>query len=113
MIKKLYTNNYIRPSQTHQELLSNQDIKDKLKEYKKITDINSVPISTHIRYFTIDNKTQKRLFRLGGFLHKIDHDNRYITLNNNNISWSVQLASSILYQKMTENEIKEELKEEK
>ena len=40
MIKKLYTNNYIRPSQTHQEMLSNQDIKDKLKDYKKIIEIN-------------------------------------------------------------------------
>ena len=105
-------NNYIRPKKTHQELLSNEDIKTKLKDYKKIDNISNIAIGTHIRYFSIDNKTKNKLFRLGGFLHKIDPNGRYITLNNNNISWSVQLASSILYQKMSEDDIKKEIKEE-
>ena len=112
MNKKINSNNYIRPNQTHQELLSNQDIKEKLKDYKKIEDINSTAIGTHIRYFTIDSKTKSKLFRLGGFLNKIDPNRRYITLNNGNISWSVQLPSSILYQKMTDDEIKREMKDE-
>jgi|UniRef100_A0A6C0EE52 hypothetical protein len=112
MSKKNYNNNYVRPQQTYQELLSNQDIKDKLKEYKKIDDINKISIGTHIRYFNIDKKTNTKLFRLGGTLNKIDPNNRFITLNNGNLSWSVQLNSSILYRKMTEDEIKTEMKEE-
>jgi hypothetical protein len=111
MIKKT-NNTYIRPNQTHQELLSNQDIKDKLKDYKKIDDISSTSIGTHIRYFNIDPKTKTKLFRLGGFLNKIDPKKRFITLNNGNLSWSVQLSSSILYEKMSEDEIKHEIKEE-
>jgi hypothetical protein len=102
--------NYTRPNQTHQDLLSNQDIKDKLKDYKKITDISTIPIGTHIRYFIISDKVKK--FRLGGFLDKIDPQKRYISLSNGTIKWSVQLASSILYQKLSEDELKNELKEE-
>lgn len=110
MSKKNY--NYIRPNQTYQELMSNQDIIDKLKYYKKIVNINNIPIGTHIRYFTIDTKTNSKLFRLGGFLQKIDPNLRYITLSNNNLSWSVQIPNSILYYKMSEDDIKNELKEE-
>jgi hypothetical protein len=105
-------NSYIRPKKTHQELLSNEDIKNKLKDYRKIDNISNISIGTHIRYFTVDNKTKNKLFRLGGFLHKIDPSGRFITLNNGNVSWSVQLSSSILYQKMSDDEIKKEIKEQ-
>ena len=52
--KKITTDkNYQRPNKTFQESLSNQDIKEKLKEYKKVDNIKTVSIGTHIRYFTI------------------------------------------------------------
>ena len=108
--KKIY--NYTRPNQTHQELLSNQDIKNKLKDYKKVDDINKIQLGTHIRYFVVDQKTKTNLFRLGGILNKIDPNLRYITLTNGNLSWSVQLSNSILYHKMSDDEIKQELKDE-
>jgi hypothetical protein len=115
MIKKLYnnnTNNYIRPNHTHQELLSTHDIKEKLKDYIKIDDINKVSIGTHIRYFVQDKKTNTKLFRLGGALLTIDSNGKYIMLSNGSLKWSVQLNNSILYKKMSDDEIKKELKEE-
>jgi len=103
---------YERPEKTYQDNLSNQDIKDKLKEYKKVSDIKTVSIGTHIRYFTIDQKTKQKYFRLGGTLNKIDPEGRFIILSNGSLSWSVQIPISIFYQKMTESEFKEELKKE-
>ena len=103
---------YQRPTKTYQETLSNEEIKEKLKNYKKIKDITNIPIGTHIRYFTTHPTTKKNIFRLGGNLNKIDTQGRYITLSNGPLNWSVQLNSSTLYQKMTEDEINEELRNE-
>ena len=103
-------NNIDKKKLTYQQRLSKQDIKDKLKDYKKIINISNVPIGTHIRYFT--NIDKEQVFRLGGQLNKIDSENRFITLSNGKINWSVQLKSATLFQKMTDDEIKEEMKEE-
>ncbi len=103
---------YERPEKTYQDTLSNQDVKEKLKEYKKVSDIKSVSIGTHIRYFTIDPKTKEKQFRLGGTLNKVDPEGRFVVLGNGTLSWSVQIPTTIFYQKMTENEYKEELKKE-
>lgn len=97
---------YERPEKTYQDNLSNQDIKDKLKDYKKVIDIKTVSIGTHIRYFAQKN------FRLGGTLNKVDPEGRFIVLGNGSLSWSVQIPTSIFYQKMTESEYKDELKKE-
>ena len=101
---------YNRPEYTHQDLLSEYDIKEKLKDYKLITNINVVQLNTHIRYYTFDAKTKGKIFRLGGFLKQIDNQNRFIMLTNGKCTWSVQLLQSTLYQKMTDDEIKEKLK---
>ena len=103
---------YNRPEKTYQQTLSNQDIKEKLKDYKKVENIKSVSIGTHCRYFTIDSKTKEKVFRLGGNLNKIDPEGRFIILTNGTLSWSVQIANSIFFQKMTETEAKEELRKE-
>ena len=44
MITKRLSNdkNYVKPGQTYQQTLSNQEIKEKLKEYKKVDDIKKV-----------------------------------------------------------------------
>ena len=103
---------YERPEQTYQDSLSNQDVKDKLKEYKKVTDNKTFSIGTHIRYFTIDSKTKEKHFRLGGTLNKVDPEGRFVVLGNGSLSWSVQIPTTIFYQKMLESEYKEELKKE-
>ena len=92
--KITYDKTYQRAAKTYQETLSNQDIKDKLKEYKKVTDIKTVSIGTHIRYFSINQTTKEKIFRLGGTLNKIDPDGRFIILSNGTVNWSVQIPTS-------------------
>jgi hypothetical protein len=70
--------------------LSNDEIKDKLKDYKKVSDIRKVIIGTHLRYFSKDKVTKKPVFRLGGFLTKFGDEYKYVILSNGTISWSVQ-----------------------
>ena len=105
-------NNYARPEKTYQETLSNQEIKEKLKDYKKISDIKTVSIGNHIRYFTTNLKTKEKYFRLGGSLNKIDPEGRYIVLSNGKLNWSVQIPNSTFFQKMNDDEIRDELKKE-
>ena len=107
-----YDKKYKRPDKTYQDMLTNQDIKEKLKEYKKCADIKKVSIGTHLRYFTIDQQSKEKVFRLGGTLNKIDQEGRYVILGNGTISWSVQIADTQFWQKLTEIEFKEELKKE-
>ena len=90
-----------------QKQMSPDEIKEKLLEYKPVDDINVVPLNSHIRYFTVDKNTNKKQFRLGGFLTKIE--DKYIVLSNGKLSWSVQKESSILFQKMNMTDIKDEI----
>ena len=99
---------YVRPKKTLQDSLSNDDIKEKLKDYKKISDIRKVVIGTHIRYFTKDKEGKKPVFRLGGFLTKFGDEYKYIILSNGSVSWSVQNnGSNEFWAKMNSKEITE------
>ena len=104
--------NYKRPEKTYQDTLTNQEIKEKLKEYRKCSDIRTVSIGTHIRYFTTDPDTKQKVFRLGGTLNKVDPEGRFVVLGNGKLSWSVQVAGTQFWTKMSEAEFKEELKKE-
>ena len=103
--------NYKRPEKTYQDTLTNKEIKDKLKDYKKCSDIKTVSIGSHLRYFTT-NANKEKVFRLGGTLNKIDPEGRFVILGNGAISWSVQTSGTQFWQKLSESELKEELKEE-
>ena len=103
---------YVRPEKTFQQTLSNTDIKERLKEYKKVDNIKMVSIGTHCRYFSVDAETKQKVFRLGGNLNKIDPEGRYVILSNGSANWSVQIPNTIFFQKMTEAEYKEEMKKE-
>ena len=110
--KKITRDNYNRPKKTFQETLTNTEIKEKLKDYKKVSNIRTVSIGTHLRYFSVDPQTGAKQFRLGGNLNKIDPEGRYVILSNGTINWSVQIPDTIFFQKMTEDEYKDELKRE-
>lgn len=88
--------------------LSIEEIKEKLKEYTRIEDISKVNIGTHLRYFTIESNGNK-LFRLGGFLNKVNLKDGYVVLGNNKITWSVQIKTSIFYKKMDYRELKKKI----
>ena len=94
---------------SYQENLSPEEIKKKLEEYSQVDNIAEVPLQTHIRYFTITPKTGEKLFRLGGFLAKIDPGMKFIICQNGTFSWSVQIKNSVFFRKMSFSELKEEL----
>jgi|TARA_E500000178_G_C16639319_1_gene581235 hypothetical protein len=97
---------------SYQSKLSPSEIKEKLEEYKIVTDINSVALNSHLRYFTTDKKTKEKLFRLGGFLTKIDKEKGYLILSSGKFTWSVQLEGTTFFQKMTFKEFKKEIESE-
>jgi predicted chitinase len=103
---------YDKKKTTYQESLSKEEIQEKLEEYRPVEDISTVALNTHLRYFTINPKTGEKQFRLGGFLAKIDLEKGYVILNNNSLSWSVQLQNTAFFQKMSFKELKEEIMEE-
>lgn len=110
--KKITRTTYQRPAQTYQDNLTKQQIKEQLKDYKECTDITGLSVGCHVRYFSLDPKTKKKLFRLGGSVNKIDPEYRFIILSNGTVSWSVQIANTTFWKKLTELEYKEELKAE-
>jgi hypothetical protein len=109
---KRLKNDVKKTNNSYQNTLSPEEIKEKLEEYKKIDDISTVSLNAHLRYFTINEKTGEKQFRLGGFLSKIDKEKGYVILSNGTLSWSVQIISSIFFKKMTFQELKEEIIED-
>jgi hypothetical protein len=99
---------YQKQKKSYQENLSPDEIKKKLEEYSQIDYIDDVPLNSHIRYFTVNLKTGKKLFRLGGFLTKIEDD--YVILSNGQLSWSVQKKNTVFFRKMAFQDLKNELK---
>jgi len=99
--------NYKKTNKTYQDNLSPDEIKKKLEEYKQVEDIDKVNLNSHLRYFSLNPKTGKKQFRLGGFLTKIDKE--YVILSNGSLSWSVQKKSSVFFVKMNFTDLKEEL----
>jgi len=102
---------YQRPKKTYQDNLTPEQIEEKLEEYVKVDNIADVTMNSHIRYFTLNSKTGKKEFRLGGFLTNKDKADKYVILSNGSISWSVQTEISIFFKKMTIKELKQEYEE--
>jgi hypothetical protein len=115
IVRRLSTDTtYKQPEKTYQQTLSNEDIAKKLSDYVKVkpSEIYKIPINTHIRYFTINPKNGEKQFRLGGTLSKFGDNNEYLILSNGTFTWSVQLGNSIIYKKLSQNELIETVKEE-
>ena len=109
-----YKNNlsYQRPKYTVQDRLTEEEIDEKLEDYKEVDDITTVPLGTHLRYFitNLDPQTgiATRKFRLGGVLKDKENADKYVILSNGNITWSVQVKEATFYRKMNVEEIKDE-----
>ena len=118
-ITKLSSYKGPRQTDTYQSKLTEADIEEKLKMYKKIDSVDEIaklPLNTHIRYFSVikDDKGKKiKKFRLGGFLNNKDNFDKYIILTNKNVSWSVDTKTSILYRKLKDEEIDQNINKEK
>ena len=109
--KRISKDNYNRPKHTIQDKMTEEEIEEKLADYIEVEDILKVPINSHIRYYTLipgKDGELKKAFRLGGQLKNKDNADKYIILSNGTVTWTVQIDTSILYRKMTIEEIKED-----
>ena len=107
--KRISSDNYKKKGKSYQDSLTNKEIKEKLEEYKEVKNISNVGLNTHLRYITINKKTGKKLFRLGGFLTKVNLTDGYFILSNGKISWSVQINHTLFFEKMSFKELKKEI----
>ena len=111
MTSTLNNDTYVKSEQTYTDRLDDIEISEKLADYVKVDDISTVNLNTHIRYFSLipDKKGQLiRKFRMGGFLTNKNNADKYIILSNGRKTWTVQVASTAFYRKLTIDEIKEE-----
>lgn len=90
---------YKKPEITYTEKLTKDDIAEKLENYEKVTNINDVPIGTHIRYFTTENGEKK--FRLGGLLINKSGLPEYVVISTGTRKWSVQTKDTIFFKQMS------------
>ena len=85
--RNLLNSNYSRPRKTFTDTLqSTQAMKEKLKYYVRVDDVDDVSLGTHVRYVTW--KDGKQRFCLGGLLK--EKHSKYVKLSNNSFHWSVQ-----------------------
>jgi hypothetical protein len=106
---RLNKDTYNKPSETYTERLTKDDIKEQLKDYVKVDDIKTVPLGTHLRYFTVVGG--KQVFRLGGYMINNNGLPNYIVLSNGKMTWSVQTKNAVFFRKLSVNEIKKEVVE--
>lgn len=111
MLTRINADKYKKPLNTVQDKLTQDDINDLLEEYEQITELHELKVGMHVRYFNIieHEGEERKLFRMGGNIIKIDLEKEYMVLaNDKKISWSVQLSDkTIIYRKMTTDEIKQ------
>lgn len=91
-VSKLGNDDYIKTDKSYTDKLTDNTILDKLKNYVEVQDVGTLPLRTHVRYFSYNPKTKSHQFRLGGFIRKND-DPRYVILATapfGGKTWSVQ-----------------------
>jgi len=97
---------YIRPKKTVQDKLTPNQIKDLLNDYVEVADVNSIPLNTHVRYFS-KQKDGRKVFRIGGYLINNKEADKYIVLTNRKNNWSVNTKNSIFFKKISTDELTE------
>jgi hypothetical protein len=96
---------------TYTQNLTEEEISKKLEDYKKVDDIATVPLNTHLRYF-ITGQDGEPVFRMGGNLKRNLDLPKFVVLRNAvGVEWTVQVKGTTFYKKMELNDIKNEYEE--
>ena len=109
-MQRLTENQYKRPKETLQDKLTDNEIKEKLKNYAQVDNIIEVPLSTHLRYFTKQNGGEMK-FRLGGNLINKNNADKYVVLSNGKFTWSVDTNKSVFYKEISLDDVRKEYDE--
>lgn len=101
--KNITESKYIRPKYTYTDLLTHDDIKNLLQDYKYVTfdELDQLKFGDHVRYFSKINDKFK--FRNGGVVIYLEIP-KYIRLSNWIIKWSVNLETNIIFVRKTIDE---------
>jgi len=102
--------NYVRPELTMQDLMSEEEIRADLQGYLQVDDIGTVSPGTHVRYFRLFDGVHK--YRKGGLLHITAQSDTYVVLKNGANTWSVPVANTIFFRRMSHKEEIDALVEE-
>lgn len=104
-------NDYIAPVRTRADLLTKEQIEEKLKHYERVDDdkVQFIRTGTFVRYFITDKEGKKK-FRNGGIVYRKFPE--YFVLVSNNVSWTVSLKGTSFWRKMKPEEIIEDCEEE-
>lgn len=100
---------YVKTGKSKTELLSPEEIAEKLENYEE-ADIKNIPLGVHVRYFKMEDGNRK--FCSGGILCHNTGLPTYVMLSNGEYKWSVQVKDTIFLRKMTQNEINTQYKKE-
>jgi hypothetical protein len=106
--QRISEDNYKKKGTSVQDNLNDEDIEQLLEDYEEVNDVTELKNGLHIRYYSLVKKKNNiyKIFRMGGTIIKIDPELKYLVLSNNKVNWSVQIKDSILYRKMTLDEVK-------
>ena len=97
---------FVRPKKTVQDKLTPNQIKDLLKDYVEVATVKSIPLNTHVRYFS-KQKDGRKVFRIGGYLINNKEADKYVVLTNRRNNWSVNTKNSIFFKKISTEELTE------
>lgn len=106
--KKLADDEYVKPTVTASDMLTAEEIKERMKNYVQVNknDLHTLKIDDKIRYFeSLDNNKYK--YKPGGFL-LVNGQPDYLVLVSSKGSWSVQLKNHVIFKGKDIDEIDEE-----
>ena len=95
--KRLINDKYKKPVITATELLSHDEINERLKNFYRVSpnDISNLSVNTRIQYFQVSEDGNYK-YRTGGSLI-VNKAPVYLILSNGRKNWSVQLKSHIIF----------------
>lgn len=90
--------------------LTEEEIDNFLEDYVQVRDPITIPLDSHVRYFTIhiQNGRASKVFRLGGRLNSISPDGDYLILKAGRNIMQVPVKNTIFYKQITLAELKDE-----
>ena len=110
-LQRIGKDKYVKTGDEVQNKLTQEDIELLLEEYEEVNDPTELKVGTHVRYYTmvLNKKTKiyEKVFRMGGNIINIDPEYKYVVISNGRLSWSVQIANTDFYRKMTIQDIKQ------
>lgn len=109
---RMSEDNYVRPKLTATDMLSREDIQERLKNYEQVSpdDVEKIVPGTRVQYFQVDKNDEMMRYRPGGTVI-VNQYPVYLVLSNGRKSWSVQLKNNIIFKEIDVDAIKKKYEE--